>query len=148
MKKTVLMLILAVLFSFSMAAQEKVDMEKEKAAIKACAMDYLEGWYEGNPERMKKAMHPELLKRAPMKHPSGQVILQAASKSNMVAYTAIGFGKKNGEANKKKITFEILDVYKTIATVKTTTPEFVDYIHMAKIEGQWKMLNVLWLPVK
>jgi hypothetical protein len=35
----------------------------DAAAIKQTALDYIEGWYEGNTERMEKALHPELAKR-------------------------------------------------------------------------------------
>ncbi|HEX6315687.1 MAG TPA: nuclear transport factor 2 family protein, partial [Gemmatimonadaceae bacterium] len=35
----------------------------DSAAIRAAALDYIEGWYEGNAERMERALHPELAKR-------------------------------------------------------------------------------------
>ena len=35
----------------------------DSAAIRATALDYIEGWYEGNAERMERALHPELAKR-------------------------------------------------------------------------------------
>ncbi len=146
MKKTIFLLILVMVFTFSLLSGEKVDMdsEKEKAAIKETVLNYLEGWYEGNAERMDKALHPELMKRAPRPFPpTGGMIIDSASKSNMVEYTRAGFGKKFPK-DKLKITVDILDVYRHIATVKTTTPQFIDYIHLVKIEGEWKILNVLW----
>ena len=36
----------------------------EKAAIRQAALDYIEGWYEGDAARMDRALHAELVKRA------------------------------------------------------------------------------------
>ena len=66
MKK--LLLLTIVLFSGLAFAQE-VKPEKttrkhdDEAAIRATALNYVEGRYEGNPERMKAALHPDLAKR-------------------------------------------------------------------------------------
>jgi hypothetical protein len=35
----------------------------EEAAIRATALDYVEGWYTGDAARMERALHPELAKR-------------------------------------------------------------------------------------
>ena len=35
----------------------------DSAAIRQAALDYIEGWYEGNAERMERALHPDLAKR-------------------------------------------------------------------------------------
>src|SRR5918994_250405 len=32
----------------------------DSSAIRATALDYAEGWYDGNAERMSRAVHPEL----------------------------------------------------------------------------------------
>jgi hypothetical protein len=119
-------------------------MEKEKAAVKAAVLNYIEGWYEGNVERMDKALHPELLKRAPRAFPpTGSMIISSLSKSNMVEYTKAGFGKKFPK-DKLKLAVTVLDVYNHVATAKSVSPEFIDFIHLVKVNGEWKILNVLW----
>ena len=35
----------------------------DTAAIRATALDYVEGWYAGDADRMARALHPELVKR-------------------------------------------------------------------------------------
>src|SRR5262245_51395748 len=40
-----------------------VDRSADAAAIKQVALDYAEGWYDGDAERMQMALHPELAKR-------------------------------------------------------------------------------------
>ena len=45
---------------------------EDEAAIKATALDYLEGWYSGDAERMERALHPDLAKRIVRVDPEGR----------------------------------------------------------------------------
>src|SRR4051812_14973787 len=47
----------------AVCAQAHVPTAADSAAIKATALDYIEGWYTGDAERMERALHPELAKR-------------------------------------------------------------------------------------
>jgi hypothetical protein len=47
--------------SGSLAARGGVS-DKDLADIRQAALDYVEGWYEGNVERMERALHDELVK--------------------------------------------------------------------------------------
>lgn len=38
----------------------------DSAAIRATALDYIDGWYTGDAARMERALHPELVKRIVM----------------------------------------------------------------------------------
>jgi hypothetical protein len=38
----------------------------------------------------------------------------------------------------------ILDVFENAASVKVIASEWVDYLHMAKFNGHWVIVNVLW----
>ena len=37
-------------------------------------------------------------------------------------------------------------ISENIANVKTMTIDFVDYIQLGKINGEWKIYNVVWEP--
>jgi len=146
MKKLALVLILTIISLVLVFGSAKED-EKENAAIKQAALDYIEGWYEASAERMDLALHPDLNKKGVQLIPkTGKTILSHLSKTNMVEYTRAGAGKN--EEKKSKVEVVILDVFKNTASVKTVTPDFVDYLHLVKSEGQWKIVNVLWEPNK
>ncbi len=148
MKKSIVLIMLMAFVFLPMAAEEKVDMEKEKAAIKATAMNYIEGWYEGSAERMEKALHPELHKVGLVTiKETGKDMFSGAGKSKMVELARLGIGKKIPK-DKRNITVFILDVFKNTASVKTVSVEYIDYLHLAKFNGQWKIKNVLWEPNK
>lgn len=38
----------------------------------------------------------------------------------------------------------IFDICGSIALVKLTADEWVDYMHIVKLNGEWKVVNVLW----
>src|SRR5262249_46471729 len=49
--------------AWKVSAQKANASDEVRAAIKQTALDYIEGWYEGDAERMERAVHPELAKR-------------------------------------------------------------------------------------
>ena len=51
------------------AGQASADAQNEKAAIVATALDYAEGYYGGEPQRMARALSPYLSKRGLMTRP-------------------------------------------------------------------------------
>lgn len=115
----------------------------DAAAIKQTALDYIEGWYEGNAERMEKALHPELAKRIVRTNKEGQSQFSQMSAMTLVLGTRRGGGKTTPkEKQQKDVT--ILDVFENAASVKVIASDWVDYLHMAKFGGRWVIVNVLW----
>ena len=64
----------------------------DSGAIKATALDYIEGWYEGNSERMERAVHPDLAKRIVNTDQRGRSVLGHQSAMTLVQNTRRGFG--------------------------------------------------------
>lgn len=143
MKKTSLfLLLLLTVFAFQTNAQTKVS-DEDKAAITQTALDYIEGWYEGNAERMERALHPDLAKRIVRTNDKGQSMLQQMSAMGLVQGVKRGGGKETPkERQQKDVT--ILDVYENAASVKVVASDWVDYLHIAKFNGRWVIVNVLW----
>ena len=147
MKKAIILIIALIILVIFVFPLSNSDIEADKAAIKQAALNYIEGWYEGNAERMAKALHPDLNKRGIQVIPQTQrTILPFASASMMVEYTRAGFGK-NPE-KKQKVKIMIFVVFKNTASAKAVSPDFIDHIHLAKCNGEWKIINVLWEPNK
>jgi hypothetical protein len=38
---------------------------------------------------------------------------------------------------------EVLDVYKNAASVKVVTGRWIDYMHLSKLNGDWRVLDVV-----
>ena len=147
MKKMGLIFVLA-LCALNVQAQTS-GSDADKEAIKETALNYIEGWYEGNAERMERAVHPELAKRIVRTNPEGNSRLDQMSAMSLVLGTRRGFGK-NTPKEKQQKDVTILDVFENAASVKVVASDWVDYLHMAKSNGRWVIVNVLWelKPVK
>ena len=116
----------------------------DAAAIKKPALDYIEGWYEGNAARMESALHPELAKRALIVDLStGHGRLDSMSAMSLVQRTRAGGGSKTPKDKQQK-DVTILDRFNNAAIVKVVAAEWVDYLQEVKINGEWKIVNVLW----
>jgi hypothetical protein len=61
----------------------------------------------------------------------------------MVIWTNDGGGSNAPETEK---TFEItvLDVFRQIATAKVSSYPYMDYLHLAKIDGCWLIVNGMY----
>ena len=116
----------------------------DAAAIKQTALDYIEGYYEGNAERMEKALHPDLAKRIVRTNPqNGKSSLGQMSAMTLVQVTRAGGGKDTPKDHQQK-DVTILDVFENAASVKIVASDWIDYLHMAKFSGHWVIVNVLW----
>jgi hypothetical protein len=116
----------------------------DEAAIRQTALDYIEGWYEGDSERMERAMHPELAKRiVHTNQQNGRSRLDQMSAMTLVQGVRRGGGKTTPK-EKQQRDVTILDVYQNAASVKIIASDWVDYLHVAKFNGRWVIVNVLW----
>jgi len=107
--------------------------------ILQAALDYVEGWYHADAERMGRALHPKLAKRRVT--PEGEV--WEVNKEWMVEATGDGRGRiENPQKGRKVVT--ILDTTETMACVKIVSEKFVDYVHLARDGDRWVIVNVLW----
>lgn len=116
----------------------------DAAAIRQAALDYAEGWYAADAERMQRALHPGLAKRTLRRDgQAGAEILVHRTREAMVEATAQGGGTRTVTAP-AACTVTLLDVYGAIASARVDSPEYVDYLHLARSQGRWQIINVLW----
>lgn len=132
--------LLLLLAGIPAAAQSSAD----SAAIRGAALDYAEGWYEGNADRMTRALHPELVKRIVVSDTvTGKSVLQNMGASALINGTRHGYGKSTPkERQQKEVT--ILDIFGNAASAKALMADWIDYMQLAKVNGRWVIVNVLW----
>ncbi len=138
------MLFLAVLInscSETFAQATKADT----IAIEETIMNYLEGFYTGDEDRMEKALYDDLAKRVIYTGRNGQSYVQGLTAMALWGYTKEK--KDDSEENGKlECDITIYDIFGNIATAKAVTEffDFIDYVQLGKINGEWKIINVLW----
>ena len=141
MYRSLMLVVLALTLPVS---QAQVQSDAEAAAIRATALDYVEGWYTADAARMERAVHPELAKRIVNTNPqNGRNTLGQQSAMTLVQATRNG-GGKNTPPDQMQKDVVILDVYQNTAIVRATMSGWVDHMQMAKWNGRWVIVNVLW----
>jgi hypothetical protein len=127
---------LLIIYNSKLLSQTRND----STAIIETALNYIEGWYTGDTVRMDKALHPDLIKR---RFDVSKNTLGYVTKAKMMEFTRAGYGKKT-PADKIKNEVKVLDIYGDIASAKATSYDFVDYMQLIQVNGEWKILIVLW----
>ena len=130
--------------SFILASPAAGQSSQDSAAIRATALDYIDGWWAGNAQRMGSALHPELVKRIRSTSPTGgREWIDNQGASRLIEGTARGGGKETPAANRRS-DVRILDIFQSTASVRVDAGAWIDYMHMVKWGGRWVILNVLW----
>lgn len=140
MKYSILFVILlmAGLKSFCQSRQDSLD-------IKQAALDYIESQHTANPAQMERALHPRLVKRTFWKDKeTGKEYVRETSAESMVILAETYNKKKDKFPSVPKKEVKFLDVSDKTASVKLIADEWIDYMHLAKLNGSWKIVNVLW----
>ena len=112
--------------------------------IKQTALDYIEGFYEGNAERMERSLHPELAKRIVQKDQRGRSTLGQMGAMRLVQLTRLHDPSDVIPKEKQQKDVTVLDIFGNAASAKVIASGWVDYMHLAKWNGRWVIVNVLW----
>lgn len=132
------------LAALALPAIARAQTAADSSAIRATALDYVEGWYDGNAERMSRAVHPELVKRIVVSDTATRhSVIETMGATALVNGTRRGWGKET-PANRRQKDVTILDVFGNAASVKSVMADWIDYLQMAKVDGRWVIVNVLW----
>ena len=142
MKKT-MFAILIIMLTAALVFPGNSELDKEKMAIRAAAMDYMDGAHDGDAARIERSVHKELTKVSLQKLPnSDNTFIRKAGFSRLkelVRADVVPLPKE-----KRNIRVEVFSVKKGLACAKAVSAQFYDYLQLAKIDGKWKLINVLF----
>ena len=130
-------LILALATASTSEAQTPADRE----AVYNAALDYVEGVYEVQPDRIKRSVHPSLVKRG-FAMRDGAYVEMNMSFDQLVNLAANWNKEGKRDTSIKKV--EVLDVLNQTAIAKVTASWGVDYMLLAKYGEQWQIQQILW----
>lgn len=109
-------------------------------AITETIRDYFEGWYDADPERMGRALHPELAKRT--QEDDGSV--RTTTRDRMLELTVAGEGRDDG--SDRTLEIAIADRHDGIATAVVRSAVYREYLQLVRTEEGWRIVNALWAP--
>ncbi len=107
----------------------------DRDLVTRAALDYFEGWFDGDPERMDRALHAELVKR------DGDDELDALTKADMVEATRRGQGRRDSG---REVEVEVVDIHGPIASAVVRSVPYREYLHLVRTNDGWKIANTLY----
>jgi hypothetical protein len=114
-----------------------------EAAIRATIADYYLGWYDGDPDRMARALHPDLVKRGWLHDPAGALTVDRDTFDSMVEWTRRGAGRTpDPEARRYEV--RAVEIHDDIASACVYAVPYVDYLHLVRTDDGWRILHALW----
>lgn len=112
-----------------MEALENTEPSRDREAVVATALDYFEGWFDGDEARMERALHPDLAKRR-------------AGDELGTTLTRQGEGRK--DAADRRLEVEVTGLYADIASATVRSAICHEYLHLVRTREGWKIANALW----
>jgi hypothetical protein len=130
------------------SATEDVSLptQEDYDAVVRSVKDYAEGWYDGDPERMRRCLHPDLTKRTivPGPEPGTWTLRRPITFDRMVDATKEGGGREVPPPQ-RRYQIDVLDLFRHIAIARCVSPQYVDYLHLAKFgDRRWLIVDALW----
>lgn len=117
----------------------------DSAAVRAAVLDYVEAIYRVDTARIVRSVRPEMAKR-------GYFVARGATEYSsspmtfaeliQVARTWNASGRVNADTAPREVT--ILDLLDQTASAKLVAQWGIDYMHLARYDGRWMIVNVLW----
>ena len=115
-----------------------------REAVTRAALDYLEGFYEGDTAKLVRALRPDMFKYGFSRDSTGKY-----TGMRMTFAEALDFARRvkarNRPANPawpKKV--EVYEVLERTASAKVTAWWGTDYLLLGNQDGQWVISHVLW----
>ena len=113
----------------------------ENRAITAVAQSYMDAYYTADPALMQRSLHPDFHKRT-LRTINGHAQISEDTVQSMMEGVALGSGKDIPRSERVR-SIQVLDVYRDAASVKVVTGRWIDYMHLSKLNGQWRVLDVV-----
>ena len=145
MKKLLMLCAVALLMSVG-AGRVAAQTAADKEAVRQAVLDYVEGVYNVDPARIERSVHPRLAKIGFYRGPNDATYRAGNGMTfEQLKQVAASYNKdgKTVPANAPKdvTIFEVLD---QTASAKVVAQWGIDYFHLAKFDGKWLIVNVIW----
>ena len=127
---------------------------KDTAAIERSAFDYMEGWFTGDAVRMRRALHPDLVKRCLCRDPEtgeatgefygskAEQLVRLTDEGGESKWSDVPYGPESGKDNFDVV---VLEVYRDVAVARVWSRAYVEYLQLGNFgKAGWKIVNILF----
>ena len=115
----------------------------QREAVIATVSDYAEGWFDGDPERMERALHSGLAKCCRGVEGDDPDALETLTKDDMVTATREGVGVSE-DAPDRQLEIRIDYLGGGIASVVCLNHRYVDLLGLIEMPEGWRIITAVW----
>ena len=114
------------------------------AAVRKTVEDYFLGWFDGDADRMRRALHPDLVKRS-FRARDGEVpaLSSIVTATQMISATADGAGRRTDPAE-RQLDIVVDDIHGSIASARVNSVPFREYVLLVRTVEGWRIASTLW----
>ena len=116
----------------------------EREAVRRAALDYLEGFYHGDSTMIVRSVRPDVRKAGFYRDGTAPYAADDMPFKAMIDYT--NNFRKAGRTTPATAPREVIvgEINDQTATAKVVAWWGIDYLHLAKYDGKWMIVNVIW----
>lgn len=117
--------------------------QSDAEGVERAVLDYVEAIEQAKPELIERSVHPELAKFGFRRLETGEFKVIPMTYERLVEASA-EFKPMGYVPDDVEHSVEIFEVLDKTASAKLTAFWGIDYMHLAKYDGKWKIVQVLW----
>ena len=125
-------------------AQASEARDSDAQAITQVVTDYARAFYDVQPALLEKSLHTDLAKYGFYRRSADEEYRGMAMTYEEAHALAGSLNKEGALGEDLTQTVTILDQLDQTAAAKLEAVWGVDYLHLAKYDGEWKILQVIW----
>ncbi len=118
--------------------------DEDEAAIRAVGRRFVDGFYRADPELVRSTLHPTLSKHSVRTGRHGITQLQPITYEQLINNATDWNAHYKVDPDTARFEFEIYDRTHNSASVKLIGHAWFDYLHLAKLDGEWVIANCVW----
>jgi CubicO group peptidase (beta-lactamase class C family) len=116
----------------------------DRAAVEAAVRDYLEALYDVEPAKIERSVHRDLVKRGFFHVGSGEYGEGIMTYDELYRLAAQWNADGQVDTVRAPREIRILDLLDQTATARLEAHWGIDYLHLARYDGKWMIVQVLW----
>ncbi|WP_273566760.1 nuclear transport factor 2 family protein [Maribacter halichondriae] len=136
----------AFLFLSPPALGQDASMTSDEKSVHGAIQDYVDALYKVEPAKIERSVDPTLRKIGYWYDPDSKAYNDNLSMTYQQLYDLAGSWNKDGDRvtadSPQEIT--LYEVNDKTATGKLTAEWGIDLFHLAKVDDQWKIMNIIW----
>ncbi|MBL8752032.1 MAG: serine hydrolase [Planctomycetes bacterium] len=120
------------------------DAAASDQAVRSAVLDYVEGVYGREVDRVARSVHPTLAKRGYWRERGANVYTSMPMTHEQLLSTTRTYNAERRDMTTASREVTVFDVLDQTASARVVAEWGIDYLHLARIDGRWQIVNVLW----